>query len=247
MTKKVYRLFLGIILTLLLPRAFLFAQELPGTTQVHDGGVAYIVPCEASSSFISAGADGKVIKWSQKGMEEHYQISTSPLLKVLVNPKNNDFVTGEEDALGVKKMTVSSWGSFEKKYSKEFKETIESVAYSSKGSVLFVTTSAVNGSYILNANTGNLIKRIDSVPSKISLVQTADSEKNAMFYCESGDIYYYNLQKMELFEQPHWKTESSLKQTQTFGSGNMKPLSGRVKKRHSIHNRLSDRKDSMLL
>lgn len=222
MTKKAYRLFLGIFLTLLLPRGFLFAQELQVTTQVHDGGVAHIVPCEDSTSFISAGADGKVIKWSQKGMEEHYQISTSPLLKVLVNPKNNDFVTVEEDAFGVKKMTVSSWGNFERKYSKEFKETIETVAYSSKGSVLFVTTSAVNGSYILNANTGNLIKRIDSVPSKISLVQTADSEKNAMFYCESGDIYYYNLQKMELFEQPHWKTESSLKQTQTFGSGNMK-------------------------
>ncbi|MBR7080417.1 MAG: hypothetical protein IKI40_07850 [Treponema sp.] len=222
MIRQLYKYLSGICLAFIFSASFVFAQQGQVSTQVHDGSVAYIVPCENSTAFISAGSDGNVIKWTQNGKQEHYQMSSSPLLKLQLNPKNNDFVTTEADSFGIYRMTVSDWSTFAKKYSKQFKDPIESVSYSAKGSLLFVTTSAVNGSYILNANTGNLIKRIDSVSSKISLVQTADSEKSAMFYCESGDIYYFNLQKMELFEQPHWKTESSLKQTQTFGSGNMK-------------------------
>ncbi|MBP5442002.1 MAG: hypothetical protein J6Y60_02060 [Treponema sp.] len=221
MTKQLYGYFRGICLVFLFSAGLVHAQP-QVSTQVHDGSVSYLVPCENSNSYLSAGSDGNIIKWSQNGIEEHHQISTSPLLKIIMSPKNNDFVTIESEGSGLQKMTVNDGTNYSKKFSKQFKDSIETVSYSAKGSVLFVTTSSVNGSYILNANNGNLIKRIDSVAGKIVLVQTADSEKNAMFYCDSGDIYYYNLQKMELFETPHWKTESSLKQTQTFGSGNMK-------------------------
>ena len=222
MTRKLNRFFTGICVFFLFTVSFGSAQEVPSSPQVHDSGVAFLLPSENSTGFFSAGNDGNIIKWSKDSIEDHYQMSKSPLLKILVSPKNDSFVTTEKDEFGIFKMTVADLKSYSKKYSKQFKDPVETVAYSSKGSLLFVSTAAVNGSYILNANTGNLIKRIDSVPSKISLVQTADSEKSAMFYCDSGDIYYFNLQKMELFETPHWKTEASLKQTQAFGSGNMK-------------------------
>ena len=112
MKRQLYKYLSGICLAFIFSASFVFAQQGQVSTQVHDGSVAYIVPCENSTAFISAGSDGNVIKWTQNGKQEHYQMSSSPLLKLQLNPKNNDFVTTEADSFGIYRMTVSDWSTF---------------------------------------------------------------------------------------------------------------------------------------
>ena len=118
MTRKLYKFIIEICMAFLCSVSFVFAQQDLTSAQVHDGSVTSLVPCENSKVFLSAGSDGHVIKWSQDKMEEQYQISKSPLLKILVSPKNNDFVTTESDSFGIFKLTVSDLSNFSQKYSK---------------------------------------------------------------------------------------------------------------------------------
>ncbi|MBO5607821.1 MAG: hypothetical protein J5930_08000 [Treponema sp.] len=200
----------------------LSAQSPQISTQPHTKAVTTIQPDSTGEAYFSAGEDGFVIKWSSDGMGEHYQISDLRITSMAVNPQNTQIASSETDGTSIHRLVVTDWASAEKLYTKQFKEPVSSVTYSAKGKFLFVTTNTVNGAYILNASNGKLLKKINDVPERISLIETGDTEKSAIMYCSTGAIAYYDLTAMKAIDNAHFSTEPLLEQVRLFGSGKMK-------------------------
>lgn len=199
-----------------------FAQQPQTSTEPHNGAVVVVHPLEDGNSYFTGGEDGFLTRWSSDGIGERYQVSDLRITSIATSPSSQDVAVAVTDGSSVHKVEVVDWKTSARKYTKQFKEPVLSVSYSAKGRYLFITTGEVQGTYVLNAANGKLIKKIDAVSTKIGLVQTADSEKSAVFYCPTtGQILYFDLTKMQL---AGWKfsTESNLEQVVMFGAGEKK-------------------------
>ncbi len=199
----------------------LSAQEAHISTQAHENKVTALLSLENALGmqeyFYSAGQDGFVIKWNENGNGEHYQLSDMQISALAKNPKNNDVAIFETDSSSINRVTVLDWKTFRKKYTKRFTDTVTSLSYSANGTYLIIGTAAVNGTYILNATTGSVVKKLDDVPGVISLIKTSKSEKSAVFYSSTGSLLYYNLENFS--RNRKFSTEASLEQTILFGAG----------------------------
>ncbi len=191
------------------------------TSQSHSGSVSSLATLETvhspNSSFISAGSDGFLVKWSPLGTGEHYQISDLNVAMVAANPVNEEIVIYENNSLDLNRLTVLDWKNFNKRYTKRFKDSITCLSYSANGTYILVGTAAVKGIYILNARTGLTYKNITDIPGIITMAKTSDSEKSAVMYSPSGYLYYYDLKKNKL--KTRFSTESALEQPVIFGTG----------------------------
>ncbi len=192
------------------------------STQSHEGRINELMPLETSSSFsstfYSAGNDGFIVKWTKDGMGEHYQISDKQIRLIARNPSTGDVAVYESDGISVNRITVIDPKTYAKKFSKKFTDSISCLSYSAKGTHLFIGTNAVNGTYILNAKTGNVTKKISDCPGIVTMARTGQSETRAMLYLKSGSIVYYNLKTLKT--ERKISTQSNLDQPMVFGKGN---------------------------
>ena len=192
------------------------AQHPQVSAEPHSGKVVKIVPTAQKDGFYSAGEDGFIIKWSADGMGEHYQITDLKINGLAVNPANNDVAVSASDGNEINRVEVMDWATASKKFTKQFSDPILSVSYSARGRFLFITTSGVNGFYILNAMTGKLLKQSDNPSDKINMIATSNSEKAAILYSEkSGKIFYFDMQKLVV--QKTLSGSTNLKQAVLFG------------------------------
>lgn len=193
-----------------------FAQHPQVSAEPHNGSVVKIIPAPQKDGFYSAGEDGFIIKWSSDGMGEHYQITELKISDLAVNPANSDVAVASSDGNEVNRVEVMDWATASKKFTKQFSEKILSISYSARGRFLFITTSGINGFYILNAMTGKLLKQCDNPSDKITMIATSNSEKAAILYsANSGKIFYFDMQKLVV--QKTLSASSSIKQTVLFG------------------------------
>ncbi|MGN0728203.1 hypothetical protein [Treponema sp.] len=226
---------LFIIFFLLAPLG-IFSQTID-STQSHEGKVNFLFSPDSSfsaqESFYSAGNDGFIIKWTSDGMGEHYQVSELQVRLVAKNPVSGDIAVYETDGISNHRLTVLDEKTYTKKFSKKFANSIVSISFSSRGKYLFAGTTAVNGTFILNATTGTVIKKATDVSGIVPLILTGDSEKTAIMYSKSGTIYYYDLLKMKVKAQ--FSAPASLNQTVLFGTGNVKNRFIAGEKNNSIY------------
>ncbi|MBP5464959.1 MAG: WD40 repeat domain-containing protein, partial [Treponema sp.] len=189
--------------------------------QPHDGRVNILASKADEQSFFSAGEDGFLIKWQQNGQEEssgeRYQISDMPIKLLDLAPADSDLAVYESDGLSTNRIAVYDWTSYNRRFAKRFKNTVTCLSYSANGSYLFVATAAVNGIYILNPKTGDVIKNIKTIPGVITMAKTGTSEKTAIMYSPSGVLYYWDLKKGNV--KVRFSTEAALQQPCLFGSG----------------------------
>lgn len=194
------------------------------STQSHEGKVNALISSQTESmsddSFYSVGNDGFIIKWTSDGMGEHYQVSDLQVRLVAKNPVYGDIAVYETDGVSNHRLTVIDSKTYAKKFSKKFANSIVSISFSSKGKYLFAGTTAVNGTFVLNARTGTVIKKASDVSGIVPLILTGDSEKTAVMYSKSGTIYYYDLTGMKV--KAKFSAPSSLSQVTLFGTGNFK-------------------------
>lgn len=176
----------------------------------HTGNVTGIIADSNGKAFFSCGKDGSVIKWSENGGCEKYQVSSYEITGIAKNPAGTDFVVAETDGNDINAITVFDWETLTKKFSKRFSEKITGIAYSQKGKYLFVSSQGVSSYYILDAKTGLVLKQIGDISSPISLAKTGASEKSAVFYLPAGKLVYYNLVNFGRFKRID--TEASLNQ-----------------------------------
>ena len=183
----------------------------------HAGRVMAIASDKDGKSFFSCGSDGYVVRWSENGNGDRYQLSSYPLSSITVNPAGTDFAVWESEGTDSNVITVFDWNSQTKKFSKRFSDKITGLSYSQKGSYLFVSTQGVSSYYILDSKNGTILKKISDISSPICMIKTGASEKSAVFYLKSGMIVYYNLVNFGSFKK--FSTEGNLYQTTLF-SGN---------------------------
>ncbi len=176
----------------------------------HAGTVSGILSDSSGKSFFSCGKDGSVIKWSENGGGEKYQISSYEITGMAKNPAGTDFAVIETDGNEMNAITVFDWETLTKKFSKRFTDKVTGVAYSQKGKYLFVSSQGVSSYYILDAKTGIVLKQMGDISSPISLAKTGASEKSAVFYLPAGKLVYYNLVNFGRFKRID--TEASLSQ-----------------------------------
>lgn len=202
-----------------------YAAQLAGqayqSLQPHDGKVNCIASKANEQSFFSAGEDGFLVQWEHSGQGENkgerYQISELPLKQIDLAPGDRDVAVFESDGLSVNRIAVYDWNTYNRRFAKRFKNTVTCLSYSANGSYLFVATAAVNGIYILNPKSGDVIKNIKTIPGIITMAKTGTSEKTAIMYSPSGYLYYWDLKKGNV--KARFQTEPALQQPCLFGSG----------------------------
>ncbi len=215
-THNMKRAFLNTLMVGLMT-ACIFAQHPQVSTEPHKGSVVGVHPY-ASDSFFTIGEDGFVTKWSTDDIGEHFQIADSRITLIATNPSSSDIALAITDGGSIHKVEVMDWATSTRKYTKQFKEPVVSITYSSKGRFLFITTGEVQGNYILDALTGKLIKRIDQITTRIGGIQTDASEKAAFIYCPlTGKLIYYDLTEMII--RKTFSSETFLEQVRFFGVG----------------------------
>ncbi len=196
-----------------------FFSQAHFSSEAHEASITKIAASSSSdSSFISAADDGFLIKWTTSdGMGEHYQISDLPVKLVSRHPNGNDICVYESDGLSVNSVSVWDWRTFKRKFAKRIPDPVTSLSYSARGNYIIVATTAINGVYILNANTGDVINKPSSMPGLITLAETGNSEKTAVMYSQSGFIIYYSLANKK--EKAKFAAMEQLNQPVLFGKG----------------------------
>ena len=104
------------------------------STQSHSGSVSNVAYLEDSDgSVFSAGKDGFLIKWTEDGMGEHYQISELPIKMIARSPNGSEIAVYESDGASLNRVSVWNWKNFTRKYAFRFTDSLTSLSYSAKG------------------------------------------------------------------------------------------------------------------
>ena len=75
------------------------------STQAHQDTVNKVAVTKDGSVF-SAGKDGFLIRWTEDGMGEHYQITELDIPMIAVHPNGNDIAVYETDGFSIHRVSV---------------------------------------------------------------------------------------------------------------------------------------------
>ena len=151
-------------------------------------------PFANENSFVSAGQDGFLIRWTEDGAGEHYQISDLEIRMIARAPNGTDIAVYETDGGLVNRLSVWNWKTLTRKYARRFSNAITSLSYTEKGTFIVVGTATVNGVVFLNASTGSVVSgKIREAPGIISMAVSSSTENTMVTYSPSGTLTYYNL------------------------------------------------------
>lgn len=188
-----------IILTsilILLTFSYTFAQS-HTSSQSHQAQINTIVPVPSKTNmyntYFSASEDGFVVRWTEDGQGEHYQISDVGIKLLAVSPNGNDIAVYESDGGSINKVSVWDWKTLTCKCKKKFSDSITSLAFSSKGTYLIIGTATVDGAIFLKTGSWTIVDKIKTNTSIVNYIQTSNTEKTAVFYSPAGRLSYYDL------------------------------------------------------
>lgn len=175
------------------------------STEPHQSGVSNLIwntkGDSLDHSFFSAGDDGFLIKWNEDNHGEHYQITEVGIKLIAISPNGNDIAVYETDGGSVNKVSVWDWRRLSRKFHRKYKDSITSLAFSSKGNYLIVGTASVDGVEFFHTSNWNKINKIKANTGIVNYIHTSDTEKTAVFYSPVGNLAYYNLQTGNLKEK----------------------------------------------
>jgi len=189
--------------------------------QSHQNSVNAVVALEtgssADNSCFSAGQDGFLIKWTDDGIGEHYQISDLEIKMIARSPNGTDVAVYESDGGLINRVSVWNWNTHTRKFAKRFSNAITSLSYTEKGTYIVVGTSAVNGVIFLNASTGNQVpNKLKDSQQIISMAISSATENSMVTYSPSGFLTYYNLKTG--MQKEKFDVTPGLKQTVFFNN-----------------------------
>ncbi|QTQ13955.1 hypothetical protein HRQ91_05510 [Treponema parvum] len=167
--------------------------------QSHQNSVTALASLEIGNSadensFFSAGQDGFLIKWTEDGSGEHYQISDLEIRLIARSPNGTDIAVYETDGGLVNRVSVWNWKTLTRKYAKRFSNAVTALSYSEKGTYLIVGTATVNGIVFLNASSGSQISgKIQEQSGIISMARSSATENSMVLYSPAGSLTYINM------------------------------------------------------
>lgn len=179
------------------------------STQAHQDAVNKVVETKEGAVF-SAGKDGFLIRWTEDGMGEHYQITELDIPMIAVHPNGNDIAVYETDGFSIHRVSIWNWPSLRRKFVKTYTNNILSLNFTGKGTYLAVGTATVNGMEFLNPSTGRTVSKIKEATGIVSMFYGSASEKSAVLYSPTGSLTYYNMTNGSRKER--FTTETQLEQ-----------------------------------
>ncbi len=165
-------------------------------------------------SYITAGNDGFLIRWTEDNQGEHYQISDMGIKLIACSPDGNYIAAYETDGGSVNKITVWEWKTLRRKFMKKFSDSITSLAFSAKGSYLMAGTATVDGAVFIRTSNWTTVDKIRQNTGIVSYIQTSDTEKTCVMYSPAGALSYFDMQTGALKQK--FKVVQGLEQTVTF-------------------------------
>lgn len=191
------------------------------STQAHQSPVTALATLEGTigedKTVFSSGLDGFLIKWSEDGLGEHYQISDLAIQMIARSPKGNDIAVYTTDGASTNMVSVWNFNTLTRKYAYRFSDPITSLSYSAKGNYVICGTASVKGTYFLNTNTGSITsKKLKESSGAVNMVVTSDTENTAVMYSPIGTLTYYNLRTGQ--RKARFNTEPNLTQTGMFNN-----------------------------
>ena len=204
--------------------SFLTAQS-HISTQSHSGAVTTVSFLEnADGSVFSSGNDGFLIKWTEDGMGEHYQISDLPIKMIARSPNGTEIAVYETDGASLNRVSVWNWKTLTRKFAFRFTDSLTSLSYSAKGTYIICGTASVSGAFFLNSSNGSIARnKIKGNTGVVNFIHTSDSEKTAIMYSPKGIISYYDMMtgdyKKYNGENVIYNTEYDLNQFCMFNNG----------------------------
>lgn len=188
--------------------------------QAHQESVSAIANASSPNAlekvYFSAGNDGFIVKWTGDNQGEHYQISDLEIRLIAKSPVANEIAVYETDGGLINRVSVWNWETLTRKYARRFKSAVSSLQYSKKGNYLIVGTATVDGTVFLRAMNGQVVNKIPGNTGIVSMIETTDTEKTALFYSPTGNISYYNLETGRLKKK--FSCEQSLEQPVLFNN-----------------------------
>lgn len=190
--------------------------------QSHQNAVTAIASLEtgnfADNSFFSSGEDGFLIKWTDDGTGEHYQISNLEIKMIARSPNGTDIAVYETDGGLINRVSVWNWNTHTRKFpAKRFSAPITSLSYTEKGTYIVVGTSTVNGVVCLNSSTGNPVpNKLNNTQAIISMATSSATENSIVLYSPTGLLSYYNLRTGQL--KAKFNVGAGFKQTVLFNN-----------------------------
>ena len=185
------------------------------STQAHQDAVNKVVVAKDGSVF-SVGKDGFLIRWTEDGIGEHYQITELNIPLIAIHPNGNDIAVYETDGYSVHRVTVWNWPSLVRKFVRTFTNNVTSLNFTGKGSLLAVGTATVNGMVFLNPSTGRTVSKIKESTGIVNMFYGTPSEKSAVLYSPTGFLTYYNMSNG--MRKERFITEGQLEQVTLFNN-----------------------------
>ena len=208
------------ILLLFLAGGVAFSQS-HISTQTHQSPVTALVALEnamnADTGVFSSGSDGFVVKWTDDGLGEHYQLTELAIKMIARSPNGNDLAVYETDGATINRVTIWNWRTLTRKYSFRFTDPITTLAFSAKGTYVMCGTASVSGMVFLNASTGSIANRkLKEDTGAVNLAHTSKTENTVVLYAPTGALTYYNLKTG--VRKARFAAESNLSQVCMFNN-----------------------------
>ena len=169
------------------------ASESHISNQKHEGEVKAVSASRDGSAFFTAGDDGFLIKWTDDGQGEHYQISDMSVKLCALSPDGKTVAAYETDGGLVNRVSLWDFDTLQRKYARRFSDAVTSLSFSAKGTYVIVGTASVEGAIFLRASDGRVADVLKDSTGIISYAVTSASEKTLCTYSPVGFISYYNM------------------------------------------------------
>ncbi|MCK9171498.1 MAG: hypothetical protein M0P01_13890 [Treponema sp.] len=189
------------------------------STQAHQSIVSAVAAANYGGSqktFFSAGEDGFLIKWTDDGQGENYQISDLQIKLAAAYPEKNLVAVYETDSGLINRVSVWDFNSLSRIYARRFTDSVTSLTFSAGGTYLIVGTATVDGAVFLRTTDGSVVDKIKSPTGILSYASTSSSEKTLCTYSPVGTISYYNMQTGRL--KGKFPTAAGLSQVTTYNN-----------------------------
>ena len=141
---------------------FSFAQS-HISTQAHESAVNSLAVLSGittdENTVFSAGQDGFIIKWTEDGLGEHYQITDLPIKMISRSPNGNDVAVYESDGASVNMVSIWNFRTLSRKCAFLFSDPVTSLNYSAKGTYVLCGTASVKGTYFLKTSSNTITSK----------------------------------------------------------------------------------------
>ena len=182
--KTLHTIFFAAALLSALP----LASESHVSNQKHEGEIGAVSASRDGSAFFTAGDDGFLIKWTDDGQGEHYQISDMSVKLCALSPDGKTIAAYETDGGLVNRVSLWDFDTLQRKYARRFADAVTSLSFSAKGTYVIVGTASVEGAIFLRASDGRVADVLKDSTGIISYAVTSASEKTLCTYSPVGFI-----------------------------------------------------------